>query len=274
MLSRTLLWLLIITGGSTAAMADNYVTTTIGATFKIANPSSTATCFVVTCPGASQTDRHDMVLVTAGHVFEKMTGNDCRLILRKRQGDGTFVRHEEPIAIRTGDKPTWVKHADVDVAALRLILPAESPIEPLPYECLNTAQTVAGGRFHTGDEIRVLSYPAQVEANGAGFPIVRRGVIAGYPLAPVASHRTFLADFNTFGGDSGAPVVLRLPVNGDTSQDQPLILGLVIGQHLQEERYKLAYEERILRHRLGIAIVVHAEYIKQTMALLPKQDEH
>ncbi|MFV1967226.1 MAG: hypothetical protein ACC628_17495 [Pirellulaceae bacterium] len=211
--------------------------------------------------------------MTAGHVLEKMKGEEGRLILRKKQEDGTFVRHEVKIAIRTSDAPLWVKHPDVDVAVLPLELPDSSLIQAIPLKFLVSAEAIAEGLCESGDELRILSYPAQVEANGAGFPIVRRGTVASFPMAPVPAHRTFLIDFNTFAGDSGGPVVLPASRAAGGQPDQTLVLGLVIGQHMHEERYHLTYEETVLRHRLGIGIAVHAEFIRQTIELLHKRDD-
>jgi len=47
-----------------------------------------------------------------------------------------------------------------------------------------------------------------------------------------------------------------------------VIVGLVLAQHFHDERTKLSYEERTVRHRMGLGIVVHAEYIRQTLDLL------
>jgi hypothetical protein len=255
--------------GASPALADNYVTTAIRSTFKISNPGSTATCFVLAGPCNGDSQSPPLVLITAGHVLEKTQGEQCQLILRAPQPDGTFTRQEVEIRVRDAEEPLWVKHPDVDIAALRLDLPDHpSLIRPVPLTAVCKADTIAKGICHSGDDVRVLSYPAQVEANGAGFPIVRRGTIASFPLSPVPPHRNFLIDFNTFAGDSGGPVLLAPTTAED--QESTLILGLVIGQHMHEERFKLAYQESVFRHRLGIGIAVHGEFIHQTVALLPE----
>ena len=40
----------------------------------------------------------------------------------------------------------------------------------------------------------------------AGWPVLRRGMIATHPLSPVASVPTMLVDIRSFGGDSGGPL--------------------------------------------------------------------
>jgi hypothetical protein len=252
--------------GAPTTLADNYVTRAIQATFKITNPGSTATCFVVACPTNGDSEPPPLVLVTAGHVLEKTHGEKCRLVLRQPQPDGTFTRQEVEFRVRDAEEPLWVKHPDVDVAALRLDLPDPTLVQAIPLAAILKADALAEEICHSGDDVRVLSYPAQVEANGAGFPIVRQGAIASFPLTPVPPHRTFLIDFNTCAGDSGGPVLLDPAATG--AQEQTLVLGLVIGQHMHEERFKLTYEETVVRHRLGIGIAVHGEFIHQTVALL------
>ncbi|MEY4613835.1 MAG: hypothetical protein RL179_1808, partial [Planctomycetota bacterium] len=50
--------------------------------------------------------------------------------------------------------------------------------------------------------------------------------------------------------------------------DTRIILGLVSAQHFLDEDIKLIYGTSKIRHRLGLAIIIHAALIKETIELL------
>jgi hypothetical protein len=240
----------------------------IQATFKLVNPSSTATCLLLSRPHPGEDKKSETILVTAAHVLQQMTGEQATLVLRKASKDGTYARHELNLKVRVKDRPLWTKHATTDVAVLPIQLPEGVAAVPLPLSALARETDIKTGRFGPGDDVRVACYPVRFEIGAAAFPIIRRGAIAGYPLTPTKAHNTFLVDYNNFVGDSGGPVfVLEKNQEGET---MPLVAGVVLGQHLYDERTKLAFEERVLHHRLGLAIVVHADFVRETVALLPK----
>ena len=84
--------------------------------------------------------------------------------------------------------------------------------------------------------------------------------------------KTFLLSSNVFEGDSGGPVFLAEPNRLVEGKPQPqpvrLILGLVAGQHFLDEDLKSPYEIRKVRHRLGLAIIPHASFIRETLEAL------
>ncbi len=57
-----------------------------------------------------------------------------------------------------------------------------------------------------GDELMCLGYPLGLESGVGGFPILRSGRIASYPIWPSSQAKTFLLDMTTYGGNSGGPV--------------------------------------------------------------------
>jgi len=59
-----------------------------------------------------------------------------------------------------------------------------------------------------GEELICLGYPFGAESNTGGFPILRSGRIASYPLLPTESTKALLFDFPIFPGNSGGPVYL------------------------------------------------------------------
>ncbi len=261
--SFLLSWYFVVGFASVAGAADN-ILDVMGATFKISNKTSIATCFIVARPDASNAGQRELILVTAAHVFEKMSGDECRLVLREKKDDGTFTRHEVPLKIRAEEKPLWTKHPEVDVAAMKLVLPAGRQVAALDLGRIAAESTIQNGAFRTGDEVWILCYPSQLESSKAGFPILRRGTVASFPLGPIGHNKTFMADYSTCGGDSGGPVFV-----GNHKQ-LPLLVGLVLGQHRQTVKTVSAIEERTVHRPLGLAIIVHADFIRQTIGLIPK----
>jgi hypothetical protein len=264
---------LLMTAVSSPARGADAITATIRATFKITNKDSTAAGFLIARPDRSDPGKQDVILVTAGHVFERMSGDQCRVVLREPRPDGTWQRKELPLEVRDEGRPLWFRHPEADVAALPVELPPTVAAAALPLGCVAGESAIESGKLKSGDEVWIPCYPAQLESNGAGFAVLRRGAVASFPLAPVRAYKTFLVDYSTFGGDSGAPVMVRqtaVPDGPRGAEDRPLIVGLVVGQHRQTDKVKLPYEERTTHHPLGLAIVVQAEFIRQTIERVGK----
>jgi hypothetical protein len=268
----------VFCGGPESLAADSPIERAVHATFKVTGKDSTATCFLLNRPGADK-GKAETILVTAGHTLEKISGDEARLILRDKDGDKGYKRKEQVIKVRAAGKPLWVKHPQVDVAALRVEVPPETAAQALPLDRLAGESAFRDGRLSPGDDVWVLCYPAQFEVNGAGFPVTRKGAIASFPLVPVQSHQTFLLDYNTFGGDSGAPVltVERVPALATAGEGpqgvrrrEPLVIGLVLAQVRHSEKVTLIYEERVIHHRLGLAIAISSEFIRQTVDKVPQ----
>lgn len=208
-------------------------------TFKIVGPKaadskqrSVGTGFLMGRPVPGQSNRFFYVLVTAAHVLEEISGEQATLIVRARTASDGYRR--------------------LDIAS-----------QPIPQEYLATDDDFAKYEFHAGDEVFTVGYPNGVEANSLGFAILRRGRIASHPLAPIASVRRFLVDFSVFGGNSGGPVYINQDgrsFGGSYNMMKVFrVLGLVANQITMTATGE----------RLSVAGVVHATFIKETMALLP-----
>ena len=231
----------------------------LSATGKLAGKDSAGTCFLLRPPAIAGWSNDVFILVTAAHALSEVPGTEARLVLREKRPDGSYLRREIPLPIRSGDLPLWRKHPEEDVAVLRFTLPREVTCDPPDFGQLAKAADFGDGGVALGADTWILGYPAQLEVNGAGFPVLRHGTIASLPLLPLATHRTFLVDFNTFGGDSGGPVMQR---------DSGQIIGLVLGMHRQTDHTVIPFEERTVHHPLGLAIVAHAGVIRETAELL------
>ncbi len=240
------------------------------AVVKIVNESSTATGFLVVCPPEGSSSDTRLLLVTAAHVFEQMSGETCRIVFRRPGEDRFWNRVEQRLPVRAGDRPCWQRHPQADVAVLPVHLPGPVTKAALPMDRIADQSAIATGKIRTGQDVWIPCYPAHLEANHSGFAVLRHGVISSYPLGPVATYKTFLVDYSTFGGDSGSPVVVQVPTgNGGSNPSGKalLVAGLVVGQHRQTEKVVLPFEQRITHHPLGLAIVVPGEFIRQTIRL-------
>jgi hypothetical protein len=110
-----------------------------------------------------------------------------------------------------------------------------------------------------GDELLSLGFPRGLSANRAGFPILRVGRIASYPLSPVEAFPTFLLDFTVFPGNSGGPVFWTPSARkrpGSTEPENAFIAGL------------LSQEVRVGEDQLDIGVVTHAVFIREAIAQL------
>lgn len=240
------------------AEGDEAMEKLILATYKLANDGSTASGIVVehkTADGKPQ-----RYVVTAQHVFSQMKGDAFLLVGRARGADGAYQRREIQVPIRQGGQPLWKSHASQDLAVLPL--PDSAEVDSLPLDSLATEESLAG--VHVGDAVRLAVFPERVEANAAGFPIVRGGSIAGYPILPLKTNPAFLVDTMTWTGDSGGPVVhetLRSPGGG------PLVLGFVRGMRsIVDTAKESRFVERKTQYPLGLSEVVHAAFARELIA--------
>lgn len=108
------------------------------------------------------------------------------------------------------------------------------------------------------------------------FPILRSGRIASYPVWPSTLAKTFLYDIPIYGGNSGGPVFFdyrkrRIP--GEDSMkwlDTIGIAGLISKDVSQTVHVESYFESLTRRDPLGLAVVVPAEFIQQTLDMLLK----
>lgn len=203
----------------------------------------------------------DRFLVTAAHVFEESGGAECRLIVRQRKEGGGLERRELPIVVRREGKPLWKRDPKEDVAAIRVELPPEVDAVALPVERILKADGAGSSRVEVGLDVWLPGYPAQLEANPAGWPVLRRGMIATHPLSPVASVPTMLIDIRSFGGDSGGPLFAL--VDG-----KPHLAGVIVGMQRQTDRTVSPFEERTVHTPLGLGIAVQADVVGRVVGAL------
>jgi len=203
----------------------------------------------------------DTILVTANHVFEKMPGAEARIGYRFANPDGSWSYAPTEVTIRDkSGRELWTHHPNRDVAAISIKAPAAFAKAAVPETWLAEDQTFNKLAVGAGDEMMALGFPRGLSANQAGFPILRAGRVASYPVAPAKIFPTFLLDFSVFAGNSGGPVFMSETARrrGGAADSQPtqFIAGL------------LTQQVELNNERLEIGIVTHATYIRETIDLL------
>lgn len=243
-------------------------------TFKIVGTSKedptknvTGTVFIIGRPMKNQPEQAYYVLVTAAHVLNDISGDDAVIYLRKKESNGSFKKLPFPIKIRDKGKPNYVNHDNSDVAAMYIKIPQDVKIPLLSTNLLADDNIFEKYEIHPGDELLCLGYPLIAEANEAGFPILRSGKISSYPIIPAKTVKTFLFDFNIFGGNSGGPVYMSYKgrIYGHIYHIDEIvqyIAGLVSQQANALPEFN--------NQPLALAIVVPAQFIKETINLLPE----
>jgi S1-C subfamily serine protease len=265
-----------VTYGSSPGAESDLATILMRSTFKIQGRTSqgdisSGTGFILGRPLAGNPQRGFYVLVTAAHVLDQIGDDTATLHLRRRTGSG-FTRLAVDIPIRKSGSPLWRKHPDV--AAMPVRLPNEADIVLVSTTMLATDETLRTLEVHPGDELLVLGFPYGAEANDAGFPILRSGRIASYPLTPTKATKSFLLDFNVFAGNSGGPVFMhhenRVYAGGTHIGVTQFIAGLVSQEQNVTEQIKSLTEVLIKTHKLAIGVVIHAGFIDELVRSLPE----
>jgi hypothetical protein len=166
-----------------------------------------------------------------------------------------------------------VQHPTADVAAMRVRVPETAHVVLALTDLLATDETLRQLAVGPGEELLVLGFPLGAESSSAGFPILRSGRIASYPLLPTKDVKTFLMDFQVFKGNSGGPVFLMASARqsaGGLSLGRFLsVFGLVSQEQEVKERIQSLTEITERTHRLALAVVVHAQFIRETIDALP-----
>jgi hypothetical protein len=130
---------------------------------------------------------------------------------------------------------------------------------------LATDEFLASLDIHPGDLLDCLGYPLGLAANDAGYPILRGGQIASYPVIPLKSVTRILYDFQVQPGNSGGPVYFSF--TGRVRKDHVPPLGRVmtyrklIGLVIQKA-------DPVGNIDPFIGIIVPSVYIKETIDLL------
>jgi hypothetical protein len=213
------------------------------------------TGFLISATGPDGAPR--TVLITANHVLDKMPGPVAHVGYRVANADGSWTYSPQNLRIRDAQgHELWTHHPSRDVAAITVTAPAAFAKAAIPEDYLASDDTISKYQVGAGDELMALGFPRGLSANQAGFPILRSGRIASYPIAPAKIFPTFLMDFAVFPGNSGGPVFMS--EQNRRRADQP-------GQDVEFIAGLLTQEVELNSERLGIGIVTQAKYIRETI---------
>lgn len=248
--------------------AETLNTIMMEATCKIEGQGSVGTGFIMGKPMEEDESKLYYTLVTADHVFSGIVGETCIITLRQKDDLTGWKKIRVPLRIRNGNRKLWTKHPDVDVAAMFVRLPKNAVRKALSTEHLVDDEKLIKWEISPGMELLCLGYPFGAEANKLGFPILRSGRIASYPLTPSKEMKSFLFDFTVFGGNSGGPVYffeMNPTYGGSTRLGQPIygILGIVVRERNITQKMQMIYESKELRIPLQLGEVLHASFIKE-----------
>lgn len=239
-------------------------------TFKIEGIGSSGSCFIVGKPSIKK-DKSYLILVTAAHVLEGIKGDTAIIHLRKQKQDNTFEKILFPIKISNGNTPLWTKNKNgLDIAVMNVKLPLINTNVDLRFistDLLADDKYYSDFQIHPGDEMYCLGFPMGAEANQAGFPVLRSGRMASFPLTPMVTYPTFLLDFKVYKGNSGGPVYFadtNRIVRGNISTVR-FIAGLVSQEFNVTEKIQSQYEKTEKTYPLSLAVIIHASHIKDTI---------
>ncbi|MDO1558401.1 serine protease [Brevundimonas sp. 2R-24] len=232
----------------------SFVERMIAATVQLDQPNgdetrTVGTGFLIYAPRPDGTPR--VVLVTAAHVLEQMSGDEVRIGWRGQLAGGAWRYEPESIPIRqaaTGQN-YFVRHPQRDVAVLEVTAPFAFERAAIPLAWMADERGLLPWGVRPGSEMATLGFPRGLSANQAGFPILRTGHVASWPLDPVEAFPTFLLDVPVFPGNSGGPVFASTPAG-------PLVVGV------------LTKTVELNSERLGIGVGIHAVYVREAISLL------
>ena len=258
-------------------LAFDISTVLMRSTFKIQSGSSFGTVFILGEPIPDMEGRVAYVLFTARHVLDKIEKDTAILWLRKKNNN-KYEKVSYDIRVRNKGTPLWKNHPDVDLSCMRISLPKIADVSLLTTDLIATDEFIEKYEIHPGEDLLVLGYPLGAGSNEAGFPVLRSGRIASFPLLPTKDNKTFLLDFEVFPGNSGGPVFIKSrnrAYGGSThigiiSQ----VMGIVSGEKFIPQKVETLDEITIKKHKLSLAVIVHASFMKELLGMLPQYTEN
>lgn len=257
----------MITGINLLVAQDEFHAGLMHSTFKIQGDGALGTAFVV-AKKIPNTNKGFLILVTAKHVLDGMSGDTATLFVRSKQGD-YYLKDKLKIPIRSKGKNLYTSHPTEDIAVMNFMYSGLGIMIPYELAVLATDSTIKEIDLHPGDELFVLGYPYGIEANDAGFPILRSGKIASYPIYPTKIYKSFLMDFPVYKGNSGGPVYMNSAFRGNQALQNKHIVGLVSQEATFPEHTITMGEEKIISHKLSISIIIPSTFILEAINLMP-----
>lgn len=213
-----------------------------------------ATAFMVAATG-----RNTVWLVSSAHSFNLIAEDHARITLRRRLRD-TYSPLPLKLRIRSQGQQLYFTHEHLDLAAIKIELPAEADSCLLAPDFIADAKRMQRMAIGAGSQVLIPGYPYGEACNEAGFAFVRQGVLASFPLRPASVYPVFYVDFEVFAGYSGAPVILSDATGGS------ILLGMVLEEVFLEELRGSGKKRSRTWRGLGLAKVLSAPLIADFIA--------
>lgn len=222
-------------------------------TYPLATQKGAATGFVINRKDARAPGGVLPVVFTSAHVLETVGRGPLIIGIRKLDENGeiqaALLAFNPPGA--RGKERFYVRHPQHDLAAFALHLPEEVAERAQMSSCVDQRMLAHDGkRLRSGVEVSFLGYPEVLPGTEGGFPVLRSGRVASYPVGTSQAHGRFLINADVYPGDSGAPVFV-------TQGGRPRLVGMI--------SQRISPEERQFSH---LAVAVDANVIRETMDLL------
>ncbi|EKD81875.1 MAG: hypothetical protein ACD_39C01591G0002 [uncultured bacterium] len=203
--------------------------------------------------------RNTVWLVSSAHSFNNIAEEYARIDLRRCERN-VYSPLPLQVRIREHGRAVYISHAHLDLAAIKIELPAEADC------CVFSRDFIADERYFdrlaigAGTSVLIPGYPYGEACNEAGFAFARSGVISSFPVRPASMHPVFHVDFEVFAGYSGAPVIFA-------GSGGAVMLGMVLEEvFLEELRPQKGKKQLRTRRGLGLARVLSAPLIGEFIA--------
>lgn len=247
--------------------AQEFNTIMMNSTFMIIGNKCCGTGFIVTKSLTSDTSKQFFILISAKHVFDDNDGDYVTLNMRKKK-ENIFQKLPTVIRIRENGKnlySTFPEEDSIDAAVLTIGIPDSSFVQFISYDFLVDDNYLEAINLHPGDNLFSLGFPHGVPSNDAGFPILRSGNIASYPVFPSSLIKKILYDVEVFPGNSGGPVYLyqenRVIDNTYLDRLYVKLVDLLSVSFEKTLKYDYPNGQEKKEVKLNIAGIVPAHYI-------------
>lgn len=247
----------------------DYNTQLMQCTYQIVNEKDgekvCGTCFLIAKDRQSKA-----ILVTAKHVLDRISEvSDSATIYLRNFVNDEYIKTPYTFPIRNNKGKMYTSSPSADIAVMYIDLPLRVRVPVFVLPIMDYEKHLQALDFHPGDEVMILGYPkCQESDNISGFPILRSGRVASYPIFPVIKHKTFLVDFEVYPGNSGGPVYFyqsNRVLNGvlDYQVIHTVFIGIVSAERVCKDK------NNNITDKLAIGCVIHAKYLLEAINILP-----
>jgi hypothetical protein len=225
-------------------------------------------------------------LVTAKHVLRDFDGKflpklKVRMNLKKPTDDtGVDFIADVPVADANGNLLWFQDEKDPTNEAVVLpLLPDQQKFDfrTVPIAMFVTEAQLKSDAVAEGDNLYFIGLMAQYYGSKRNYPVVRRGTLALMTdediATPAGVQKAFIAELQSWPGNSGSPVFLSLGgLRGSSFQfgQKFSLLGLVLGVYKNELAAPVVGEDKEMFKAgdelpIGVSLIVPASRIREVL---------